>query len=134
MGSANNKLPVTGPAREALREKGQFWTPDWIAQAMVAYVVSGGADVVFDPAVGAGAFLRAAKAVEAEIGRRLRLRGREVDPGALREALEHGLSEHDVADVEIRDFLREPPTETFRAIVANPPYIRHHRLRPRLKT
>lgn len=31
-------LPATGPQREALREKGQFWTPLWLAKAMVSWV------------------------------------------------------------------------------------------------
>ena len=30
--------------REILRQKGQFWTPDWVAEAMVAYVLGGGSD------------------------------------------------------------------------------------------
>ena len=42
--------------REALRQKGQFWTPPWVAEAMVGYVIRGGANAIFDPAVGAGAF------------------------------------------------------------------------------
>ena len=46
--------------QEALRKKCQFWTPDWVADAMVAFVLGDGARVIFDPAVGNGAFLRAA--------------------------------------------------------------------------
>ena len=41
MNVAHQYVPRTGPARESLREKGQFWTPDWIADAMVAYVLTG---------------------------------------------------------------------------------------------
>ncbi len=51
------KVPTDWQARETLREKGQFWTPDWIAEAMVEYVLAGGSRNLFDPAVGAGAFL-----------------------------------------------------------------------------
>jgi len=47
--------------REALRQKGQFWTPDWLADAMVAYVLERDDQVLFDPAIGAGAFFLAAK-------------------------------------------------------------------------
>ena len=46
--------------REQLREKGQFWTPHWVAKAMVSYVVEDSA-LVFDPAVGKGAFYLALK-------------------------------------------------------------------------
>lgn len=68
MPDSSQKLPSAGPAREALRQKGQFWTPDWVAEAMVAYAVRGGSDHVFDPAVGAGAFFRAAKTIAKETG------------------------------------------------------------------
>src|SRR5438270_11688370 len=57
MARVHKILPSSGPAREALREKGQFWTPDWVADAMVAYMIGTDTDHVFDPAVGAGAFL-----------------------------------------------------------------------------
>jgi len=119
--------------REALREKGQFWTPDWVAEAMVGYVLSGGAQSIFDPAVGAGAFFRAAKIVGRELGQIPKMLGTEIDPHALRQAKENGLTEADLAFVELRDFVLNPPSGYFEAIVANPPYIRHHRLRPELK-
>jgi hypothetical protein len=32
-------LPSAGQAREALRQKGQFWTPRWVAEAMVGYLL-----------------------------------------------------------------------------------------------
>ena len=100
---------------------------------MVAYVVGSGARTVFDPAVGAGAFVRATEAVCAQLGKRVGFRGREIDRDALAQALRSGLCEADLAGIEIRDFLRDPPRESFEAIVANPPYIRHHRLPRRLK-
>ena len=39
-----------------------------------------------------------------------------------------GVLETDLAQVEIRDFILNPPRGPFKAIVANPPYLRHHRL------
>jgi len=119
--------------REALREKGQFWTPDWVAEAMVSYVLLGGAQRIFDPAVGAGAFFRAARIVGRELRQTPKMLGAEIDPNALRQAKENGLTEADLACVELRDFVLDPPPGYFEAIVANPPYIRHHRLRPELK-
>jgi len=104
--------------RERLREKGQFWTPPWVAEAMVEYVLADGAKVLFDPAVGAGAFFRAARAVAGERG--LYLCGMEIDPSVV----EEGLGD----EVRIGDFLAQPPRTKFPAIVANPPYVRHHRL------
>jgi adenine-specific DNA-methyltransferase len=134
---AQNKhqnLPANGPEREALREKGQFWTPDWVADAMVAYVISSRGNNIFDPAVGAGAFFRAARRIEREYRLLLDLYGREVDPDALLEAERSGLSASDLARVEIADFVLNPPPKKYKAIVANPPYIRHHRLTPSVKT
>lgn len=130
----HQKLPPTGPAREALREKGQFWTPDWVAEAMVGYLLGSGSESIFDPAVGSGAFFRAARVIGQELGRDLRLIGTEIDPLVLREARLTGLSESDLRYVEIRDFVLNPPEGPFKAIVANPPYIRHHRLPMALKT
>jgi len=95
---------------------------------MVHYAVGGGATSVFDPAVGEGAFFRAAKGVARELGRPLRLEGTEIDPDAIRQALASGLEAADVAHVAIRDFMVQPPSHGLDAVVANPPYIRHHRL------
>lgn len=129
----HQKLPRSGPKREALREKGQFWTPDWVAEAMVGYVLGNGSESIFDPAVGGGAFFRAAKVVSQELGRSCRLLGTELDPKTLHEAQASGLSSDDLRLVEVRDFVLDPPPGPFDAIVANPPYIRHHRLQPTLK-
>lgn len=128
------KLPRAGPQREELRKRGQFWTPPWVAEAMAAYVLRGGAREVFDPAVGAGAFFRAAKTVARDLSIGVRLAGTELDPAALDEARRSGLSEGDLADVRIADFLLDPPTRPLVAVVANPPYIRHHRLSPAMKS
>ena len=37
----HQKLPHSWEEREKLRENGQFWTPSWVAEAMVQYVISG---------------------------------------------------------------------------------------------
>lgn len=123
--SADMLVPRGGAKREALRVNGQFWTPDWVADAMVAYALQGGADTLFDPGVGAGAFFRSGRRLR---GSGLKLRGREIDPAALIAALDSGLTAEDMAGVELRDFALHPPNEKFSAIVANPPYVRHHRL------
>jgi hypothetical protein len=122
------QVPTAWPEREALREKGQFWTPDWVAEAMAAYVLIDGASKVFDPAVGAGAFFRAAKAIAHVLGKHVTLKGTELDKKTLQQAEEHGLTKKDLAHVTITDFVLKPPAGPFCSIVANPPYIRHHRL------
>lgn len=121
-------LPASGLARETLREKGQFWTPAWLAQAMVAYVTATGSNSVFDPAVGAGAFFQAAKVLSKEVKRSLTLLGTEIDPQALDQARHNGLDNSDLAQVQLTNFVLQPPSGLYEAIVANPPYIRHHRL------
>lgn len=121
-------LPGSGPEREALREKGQFWTPHWATLAMTSYIFLDGNRVIFDPAVGDGAFFRAAKEIGVENGFSPILIGREIDKKVLSEALKNNLTESDLAHVEELDFVLHPPQEPIQGIVANPPYIRHHRL------
>lgn len=58
----HQKLPVEWHERKKLRKKGQFWTPNWVAEAMVAYVLDY-AELVFDPATGRGAFFEALKKI-----------------------------------------------------------------------
>jgi hypothetical protein len=111
-------IPTNWQQREQLREKGQFWTPLWVAEAMVEYVC--GADLIFDPAVGNGSFLRA-----------LRLNGHDTEFYGfdVDETLLAGpIFQAEKCLVEKRDFLCVPPRRKFPAIVSNPPYIRHHRL------
>lgn len=122
------KVLSPGRARELLREKGQFWTPDWIAEAMVEYVLAGQDVRLFDPAVGAGAFFRAAKKIAREKGLSVAFAGMDIDPATLEQALMQGLDSDDLENVEIRDFVLQPPQNKLSAIVANPPYIRHHRI------
>jgi hypothetical protein len=122
------KLPSTGEARELLREKGQFWTPDWVAEAMVEYVFSDKGGKLFDPAVGAGAFFRAAKTIAKEKGLYFSFSGMDIDPDTLEQAIQYGLTKAELENVKIGDFVFEPPQEKLSAIVANPPYIRHHRI------
>ena len=128
MPRSHQKLPASGPKREALREKGQFWTPEWVADAMVAYVLGAETNHIFDPAAGAGAFLLAAKRLSGHAARKIRLLGTEIDSHALEQAKQAGLTDEDLRGVEIRDFVLNGPNRHFSAIVANPPYIRHHRI------
>ncbi len=126
--SSAYKLPASGEARALLRKKGQFWTPDWVAEAMVEYVLTDKSNTLFDPAVGAGAFFRAAKTIAKEKILSVTLSGMDIDPEALAQAVETGLTLEELAGVRVGDFVFEPPQTKLAAIVANPPYIRHHRL------
>jgi hypothetical protein len=101
---------------------------------MITYALGGSSTEIFDPAVGAGAFFRAAKTVISIQQREIKLLGMELDPESRQQALDTGLSVGDLREVEFRDFLLNPPTRVFDAIVANPPYIRHHRLSQETKS
>ena len=127
------KVPSSGKARESLREKGQFWTPDWIAEVMVEYVLTTQDGLLFDPAVGTGAFFRAAKKIAKERKLSVTFAGTEIDPVILEQALIQGLDRDDLVNVEICDFLFQPLQDKFSAVVANPPYIRHHRIPSKIK-
>ena len=122
------KIPSAWNERERLRKKGQFWTPDWIAEAMVEYVLCKSNETLFDPAVGAGSFFRAAKSIAKEKGICVTLTGMEIDPIVLEEALDTGLTRADISGVSIGDYVFQPPETKTSSVVANPPYIRHHRI------
>ncbi|HET7922269.1 MAG TPA: N-6 DNA methylase [Gammaproteobacteria bacterium] len=123
-----DRLPRSGEARRVLQAKGQFWTPDWVAEAMAAYVLEGRPKVVFDPAVGAGAFFAACR----RLGYTGGFAGYENDVSALDQARDAGLSRADLRRVELRDFFTGTK-RGYDGILSNPPYLRHHRIGPVLK-
>jgi hypothetical protein len=118
------KLPASGDEREALRVKGQFWTPPWLAKVMAGWVIQGRPEILFDPAVGPGTFFAAAR----EAGFAGELQGFELHPNAFADGWKLGLKPDDFRQVQIADFISTSLPEKFPAIVSNPPYIRHHRL------
>jgi len=116
----HQKLPTEWNEREILRDKGQFWTPSWVADAMVTYV-SENTDLVFDPATGRGAFYEALLRINKP---KVSFYGTDID----KEVLADKIYNQSNCFVEQRDFIKKPPERKFKAIVANPPYIRHHRI------
>lgn len=123
---AHQKLPTDWSEREILRDKGQFWTPTWVAEAMIAYV-SQETDLIFDPATGRGAFFEALLKLNKS---KISFFGTDVDASVLSDDIYN----HRSSDVELRDFIKNPPPRKFKAIVGNPPYIRHHRIDEKTKT
>ena len=116
----HQKLPTKWSEREILRDKGQFWTPKWVAEAMVAYITED-TDLVFDPATGRGAFYEALTILNKP---QVSFYGTDIDAEVLADEIYNGTN----CIVEKRDFIKNPPKRKFKAIVANPPYIRHHRI------
>ena len=113
-------LPVDWDEREILRDKGQFWTPNWVAEPMVAYVAEE-TNLVFDPATGRGAFYEALLKLNKN---GVSYYGTDIDDEVLNDTIYQGKN----CIVENRDFIKNPPQRKFNGIVANPPYIRHHRI------
>ena len=125
----HQELPTNFVEREKIRDKGQFWTPPWIADAMVSYLLlNKECNEIFDPAVGAGIFLITAKKIAEKEKRNFSLVGIDIDKEVINLAKENGLSGEESKNIFIRDFITNPPKKKFSGIVANPPYIRHHRL------
>lgn len=114
-------------ARERLRDKGQFWTPSWVAQAMVAYAAQGALGV-YDPGVGRGAFARAAEAVAQVTQRAVAFAGSEIDREVLASQKQEDPTATWLTHVRREDFLARRRLPPGFSVVANPPYIRHHRL------
>jgi adenine-specific DNA-methyltransferase len=123
-------LPSAGLHREALRERGQFWTPPWLAKVMVSWVTQNQPSILFDPAVGPGTFFLAAR----EIGYAGQFEGFELHETAFAEGRKLGLDKNDFRRVIVGDFISNRFLGTFPAIVSNPPYIRHHRLTEQRKS
>jgi hypothetical protein len=117
-------MASSGPEREALRVKGQFWTPPWLAKAMAAWVTIDCPLQLFDPAVGPGTFFAAAR----ELGFKGDFAGFELDEVVLADAYKLGLNPIELAGIQTGDFIRDKVVGRFPAIISNPPYIRHHRL------
>ncbi|MFN6393943.1 MAG: class I SAM-dependent DNA methyltransferase [Aphanizomenon sp.] len=120
----NQKLPNNWQEREKLRDKGQFWTPEWVTKAMVAYIAQD-TNLIFDPAAGKGAFLNALLQINPSIN----YYGIDIDEDILKDEIYQKNS----CFVELRDFIKNPPQKKFNAIIANPPYIRHHRIDEKMK-
>lgn len=121
----HQKIPTNFHDREKLRKKGQFWTPEWVAGPMVFYAVKD-STLLFDPAVGNGAFYNVLDIVKTN--KTIRFYGIDIDKNVIDEVKKgKNFSRHNCT-LELRDFIFSPPPKKFKSIVANPPYIRHHRL------
>lgn len=120
----HQELPTNWEKREKLRQKGQFWTPSWVAKAMICYVAKNNS-IIFDPAIGKGAFYTALQ--ELNLPEELSFEGFDIDSNIINQAISENIFGNNCS-IEIRDFLLNPPSRKYFSIVANPPYLRHHRL------
>lgn len=109
-------------SRSRRYEIGQFFTPVPIADLMADAVRETEPATVLDPGVGGGILLRA-------IGDGPALFGLDIDAAAVKVAAESVPGQHEIVLGDFLDAERWPLTEaTFDAVIANPPYVRHHNL------
>lgn len=103
-------------------EIGQFFTPEPIAELMADAVREHEPATVLDPGVGGGVLLRA-------VGAGPRLFGLDIDEAAVEISATSTPGEPEIAVGDFLDAERWPLSETsFDAVIANPPYVRHHNL------
>ncbi len=99
------------------RMRGQFFTPAPIANLMAEWVCAKKPARILDPTAGTGVLLRAVK----DYAPNAQITAYEIDAMAAEMALAHTPG----VDVRVADFLQSGD-ETFDAVIANPPYVRHH--------
>jgi methylase of polypeptide subunit release factors len=110
-------------SRPERQQLGQFFTPEPLAQYLAELLAKSKPETVLDPAVGGGRLLRA-------LPRGITRFGIDVDPLAIEMARASLPANVELAEGDFLNDAAWPLTEqSFDAIVANPPYIRHHRLR-----
>jgi len=99
---------------------GQFFTPEPVARFMIGWVLEGGANRLYDPAFGLGAFYLAAKALSSNVS----VAGSEIDGTILNFWREN----NPASDVSLwrQNYLLDWG-KVHPAIVCNPPYMRFQR-------
>jgi adenine-specific DNA-methyltransferase len=110
--------------------RGQFFTPPPIALFMVEWALAKSPGVLLDPGLGTGVFLRAAISVSQKLGiTQPTMVGYETDRTLLQICKDviNALGAGDAHLLE-QDFLTTEINDRFDAVVANPPYIRHHEM------
>lgn len=135
-GSSAEASVLTAPSPEALfrenipashrRQFGQFFTPRPIAELMCEWLVVRQPATLLDPAVGPGIFVRTLR----ERSVNGHLTAIDKDPLAVT-AFRQSMARQkwlDNLQIHQADFLRWDSSEKFDAIIANPPYVRHHDL------
>lgn len=118
-----SRLVPSPNARQRRRALGQVFTPRLVANFMARWVCARRPGRVLDPALGEGVFVDAIGA----LARRGRWSPR-IDAFEVDRTVARSQSGHDCRLLTIRweDFLLADMTTHYDAIIANPPYVRHH--------
>ena len=122
------------PSVDPRRLRGEYYTPKAVADVLTEWALAQRQGTVLDPSFGGCAFLKAAAKVLARKGVRHPGRlvfGVDVD----RSCLDYVRTSENLVENNcvVRDFLTLSPKDLrgapFRAVVGNPPYVRHHWLK-----
>jgi adenine-specific DNA-methyltransferase len=123
-----------GLVRASRKELGAFYTPRWLADALVSWALEGADGAVLDPSFGGCAFLEAALDTLQRRGvtdAHERVFGVDVDPAAwkyARSLFDAGVPRRNLRRGSFLDQRVLEALPTFAAVVGNPPYLRHHAL------
>ena len=123
---------VSKPAISAVRNKGQVWTPRWVADAMAVLLKDNLAEGLLDPAIGPGALVAACRDLITE---KLEVKAFDIDVDVL--SIEHsadGFAKADISDFTLASFIEDRSDFRVGAVIANPPYLRHHKITPEIKS
>jgi adenine-specific DNA-methyltransferase len=113
---------TTLPAASHRRQMGVYYTPTSTADYMADWLLRGEADQVLEPSFGDGVFLAAAARAAQRRGLdAIRVRGVEIDAGALGRTVSARLVRRD--DAILSDFLDVEPFPAD-CVIGNPPYVR----------
>lgn len=123
-------------ANGSRRERGAYYTPDALAAALAGWAIRSRTDVVIDPAAGRGSLLTAAVTRLRALGARangnvwaVELHRRSHQ--ALRKQLAaEGVPARNVLRGDFFQLIHELPRSS--VILANPPYVRHQEIPPRI--
>ena len=119
-GASPEEMFISAVPMAKRRMRGQFFTPQPIANLMAEWVCKNNPGRVLDPAAGTGILMRA---VAARSTAPVSITAFEIDPLAADLARAHGPEN---LDVRTTDFLQSTGIDEFDGVIANPPYVRHH--------
>lgn len=119
------------PSINRRRQLGAYYTPDAIAEVLVRWALNEAPGSLLDPSFGGCAFLKAGAQVLRELGSpapATLLFGVDIDESCIEYVRENSVLHE--KNCIFQDFLSLAPADLpaapFRAVVGNPPYVRHH--------
>lgn len=130
---------VNGRTVSRQRLLGAYYTPDAVAEVLVRWALDGAPGSLLDPSFGGCAFLEAGARVMEELGSKAggaNVFGVDVDADCVQYV--RSSSRLQERNCTFEDFLALAPSDLsgapFRAIVGNPPYVRHHWVKDEKRT